>query len=161
LTVRLNVLDDDAPAASVTVTVNVVVASVAVGVPLTCPLLELKIIPLASVPPVSANVYGGIPPLAVTGVKAACGTLTVPVVLATACVVVSRRGGTVGPSCVHDQSTIAATEVVTQLRLSAATADRRFPFSFRVCPVSVLLGTITLPRRPRECRYEPNVAPCE
>jgi hypothetical protein len=86
VTVRLNVFADVAPAASVTVTVNVVVASVVVGVPLTRPVLVLKLMLLGSVPPVSVKAYGSVPPLAVTGVKASV-MLTVPVVLGTACVV--------------------------------------------------------------------------
>jgi hypothetical protein len=69
LTVRLNVLLEVAVAASVTVTVNVVVLNVAVGVPLICPVVVLKFIPAGSVPPLNANAYGVVPPLAVTGVK--------------------------------------------------------------------------------------------
>jgi hypothetical protein len=88
ITVRLNVFADVAAAASVTVTVNVVVASAIVGVPLTRPVAVLKLIPFGSVPPVSANVYGRVPPLAVTGVNANA-VLTVPVVLGTAWVVLS------------------------------------------------------------------------
>jgi hypothetical protein len=69
LTVRLNVLLEVAEAPSVTVTVNVVWASVAVGVPLICPVVVLKLIPAGGVPPLRAKVYGVVPPLAVTGVN--------------------------------------------------------------------------------------------
>jgi hypothetical protein len=70
LTVRSKVLDETADAASVTVTVNVVAASVAVGVPEIVPVAAAKLIPLGSVPPLSTNAYGRDPPAAVTGVKA-------------------------------------------------------------------------------------------
>jgi hypothetical protein len=88
-TVSVNVFADVAAAASVTVTVKTVAASVVVGVPLTAPVLVLKPIPVGSVPPLNANVYGSVPPLAVTGVNVAISAFTVPVVLGTACVVVS------------------------------------------------------------------------
>jgi hypothetical protein len=78
-----------AEAASVTVTVNVVVASVAVGVPLICPLVVLKLIPAGSVPPLNAKVYGVVPPLAVTGVNGVYAVFTVSDLLATACVTTS------------------------------------------------------------------------
>jgi hypothetical protein len=85
----VNVFVEVAPASSVTVTVKTVAASVVVGVPLTAPVLVLKLIPVGSVPPLSANVYGTVPPAAVTGVNVGIEVLTVPVVLGTACVVVS------------------------------------------------------------------------
>jgi hypothetical protein len=56
LTVSWKVALPVAEAASVTVTVNVVVPSVAVGVPLICPLVVLKLIPAGSVPPLKAKV---------------------------------------------------------------------------------------------------------
>jgi hypothetical protein len=69
LTVRLKVAFPVAVAASVTVTVNTVVAKVAVGVPLIWPVVVLKFIPAGKVPPLKAKAYGVVPPLAVTGVK--------------------------------------------------------------------------------------------
>ena len=87
-TVRLNVLLEVAVAASVTVTVNTVVASVAVGVPLIWPVVVLKFIPAGS-DGLSPKVYGVVPPLAVTGVNGVYGVLTVSTVVGTACVVVN------------------------------------------------------------------------
>jgi hypothetical protein len=55
-TVSWNVALPVADAPSVTVTVNVVVPSVAVGVPLICPVVVLKLIPAGSVPPLKAKV---------------------------------------------------------------------------------------------------------
>src|ERR1051325_6679529 len=78
-TVRANVFDYVALAASVTVTVNVVVTSDVDGVPLTAPVLVLNVMPVGSVPPESANVYGVVPPAAVTGVNDAIAAPTVPV----------------------------------------------------------------------------------
>jgi hypothetical protein len=49
--VSVNLLDDVAPTLSVTVTVKTVVASVVVGVPLTAPVLVLKLSPVDSAPP--------------------------------------------------------------------------------------------------------------
>src|SRR4030042_1426121 len=88
-TVSVNVFADVADAASVTVTVKTVAASVVVGVPLTAPVLVLKLSPVGSVPPLKAYVYGGVPPLAVTGMNVGIRVFTVPVVLGTACEVVS------------------------------------------------------------------------
>ena len=88
-TVSVNVFAEVAAAASVTVTVKTVAASAVVGVPLTAPVLVLKLIPVGSVAPLNANAYGSVPPLAVTGVNVAIRVFTVPVVLGTACVVVS------------------------------------------------------------------------
>ena len=54
VTVSANAFDAVDAAASVTVTVKVVVASVVPGVPLSCPVLVLKFIPGGSEPPESA-----------------------------------------------------------------------------------------------------------
>jgi hypothetical protein len=89
LTVNWNVLDEVAPTASVTVTVYVAVARDDDGVPVTAPVLPLKLMPAGSGPPLRTNAYGGTPPLAVTGVNDGIGVPTVPVVDATACVVES------------------------------------------------------------------------
>jgi hypothetical protein len=67
-TVRLKVALPVADAASVTVTVNTVVTSVAVGVPLICPVVVLRLIPAGN-DGLTPKVYGVVPPLAVTGVK--------------------------------------------------------------------------------------------
>jgi hypothetical protein len=89
-TVRLNVCDDVAPFASVTRTVNVVAACVAVGVPLISPVVVEKLIPAGSVPAAllsafpRANVYAVVPPLAVTGVNGVYDVLTVSAVVPTA-----------------------------------------------------------------------------
>lgn len=91
LTVSENVCADVALAASVTVTVNVVVASVATGVPLTAPVDVLKLMPVGNVPPDKANPYGVVPPLAVTGVNVASNVPIVPARLATACVATSAE----------------------------------------------------------------------
>lgn len=117
LTVRLNVFDEVALAASVTVTVNVVVASATVGVPLTCPELVLKLIPVGRVPPLRAKPYGVVPPVTVTGVNAAIAVLTVPVRLATACVVVSgaAAGLTVSPKVFDDVAPAASVAVTVKV----------------------------------------------
>ncbi len=132
LTVSVNVFDEVALAASVTVTVNVVAASVAVGVPLTCPLPVLKLMPAGSVPPVSANAYGVVPPLAVTGVNAGIGVPTVPALLATACAVVSAPF-TLSEN-VFDDVTAAASVTVTVNVVAASVVDGVPP----TVPVAVL-----------------------
>jgi hypothetical protein len=83
-TVSENVLAEFAPASSVTVTVKTVVASVAVGVPLIAPVAGVKLNPAGSVPPVNANEYGVVPPLAVTGVNDAIALPCVPTFVGTA-----------------------------------------------------------------------------
>lgn len=65
----MNVLDEGVLTPSVTVTVNAVYDSGDVGVPLMLPLLVLNVMPLGSVPPEIANVYGDEPPVATTGVN--------------------------------------------------------------------------------------------
>lgn len=93
LTVRVKLFDDVADDASVTVTANVVVVSGAVGVPLIWPVLALNVKPVGSAAPLRANVYGGVPPVAVTGATAGRLALTVPVTAGTTRLV-ARAGAT-------------------------------------------------------------------
>ena len=79
---------------SVAVTVKVEVASNAVGVPLTSPLVVLKDKPAGSAG-LTAKVTAPKPPEAVTGVKGVAALPAVRVVAGTACVVVSVGGLTV------------------------------------------------------------------
>jgi hypothetical protein len=90
-TVRSKVLADVAPIASVTVTVNVVSASGAKGVPVIAPVEVLNDIPGGSVPPDRAKLYGAVPPAAVTGTNDGIAVLCVPTRDAIACVVVSAE----------------------------------------------------------------------
>jgi hypothetical protein len=91
LTVSVNVFAEVAPATSVTVTVNVVAASIVAGVPLTMPVVVLTLIPVGNVPPESAKAYGVVPPLAVVGVNDGIRVPDVPATLATAWIVVSAE----------------------------------------------------------------------
>ncbi len=119
-TVSAKVFADVAPAASVTVTVNVVVTSVLVGVPVTWPVAVLKLIPVGNAPPLSANAYAVVPPLAVTGVNAVIGAPLVPVLLATACVVV--RGPFTVSVNVFEDAAPAASVAVTVNTVAASVA---------------------------------------
>jgi hypothetical protein len=132
LTVSWNVFDEVAPTLSVTVTVNVVVASVAVGVPLTSPFVVLKLMPVGSVPPESANAYGTVPPLAVTGVKPGIAVFIVPARLAIACVVVRPR--LIVREKTFDDCVPAASVTVT-VKFAGPDAAAGVPVS---CPVAVL-----------------------
>jgi hypothetical protein len=132
LTVRSNVWDDIAPAASVTVTVNVVVTSVVVGVPEISPVAVLKFSPVGSVPPLKVKVYGVVPPLAVTGVKGVAATSTVSVVVGTAWVVASA-GFTVRLNVLLEVAVAASVTVtVNTVVVSVAVG---VPL---ICPVVVL-----------------------
>jgi hypothetical protein len=132
ITVSVNVFADVAAAASVTVTVKTVAASGTVGVPLTAPVLVLKLSPVGSVPPLNANVYGSVPPLAVTGVNVGIRILTVPVVLGTACVVVSALF-TVSVNVFADVA--AAASVTVTVKTVAASGTVGVPLT---APVLVL-----------------------
>jgi hypothetical protein len=88
LTVNANVLELVWPAPSVTVTVYVVVPLRAVGVPVICPVVVLKLRPAGKAGD-TANVFVPKPPEAVTGVNGVAAVFCVSVVDATACVVVS------------------------------------------------------------------------
>lgn len=83
----VNVFDDVAMTASVTVTVNVFAANAVEGVPLIWPVRPLKLMPDGSVP-LNEKEYGVVPPLAVTGMNAGTTAFTVPVTPATAPTVV-------------------------------------------------------------------------
>ena len=90
LTVKLNVLKLVIPALSVTVTVNVVVVNVSVGVPLTAPLVTLKLKPAGNAGLI-AKESGAAPPVAVTGVNAGSNLFLIRVLLASITVV--TKGG--------------------------------------------------------------------
>ncbi len=136
-TVSVNVLDDVPPTLSVAVTVNVVRASVPVGVPLTAPVAALKDMPM----PVSVaaelmpNVIGAVPPAAVTGTNDAIATPTSPTLLATACVVVT------GPFTlsvnVFDDVAFAASVAVT-VNVVSASGPVGVPLNAPVLPLNVI-----------------------
>jgi hypothetical protein len=85
LIVRLNVFAAVAPAASVIVIVRTVAPCATVGVPVIAPVPAFSVRPAGSAPPaVIANVYGLVPPVAVTGVNEAIAVFCVPVRLAIA-----------------------------------------------------------------------------
>ena len=88
LTVSANVLELVCPASSVTVTVWVAVPLSAVGVPVICPVVVLKLSPAGRLGD-TANVRVPNPPVAVTGVNGVAAVFCVRVVDATACVVTS------------------------------------------------------------------------
>jgi hypothetical protein len=133
LTVRLNVLDVVAPAASVIVIVRTVAACAAVGVPLIAPVVVFNVRPAGSAPPaVIANVYGVVPFAAVTGVNAGIATFTVPIVLGTACVLVSA-GLTVSWNVLEE--TVDAASVTVTVNVVVASAVVGVP---AIAPVVVL-----------------------
>jgi len=82
--------------------VKLVAASSAVGVPVIWPVAVLKLNPVGSEPPDSANVMVPKPPDAVTGVNGVASVLAVNVVDATATVVVSAGAVTVRLNCLDD-----------------------------------------------------------
>jgi hypothetical protein len=74
-TVRLKGWLDVAAAASVTVTVYVACAAWAVGVPLIAPVVGLRLIPVGNAG-LTLQLYGVVPPVAVTGVNAVYAVFT-------------------------------------------------------------------------------------